>query len=294
MQASRPRVRRPISGVASLILVPLLTVLVACSASEEGDVPPTPGPASAAASDSASAAPPPRATEPPAPDAKACYRLDFDDALAPTSEARPVRCAGKHTALTYAVGRIDNVVGGHLLAVDSKRVQASVARRCPRQLQGFVGGSQEDLRLSMLRSVWFTPTVEQSDAGADWVRCDVIAVAGPDRLAALGAGRLSGVLASPQGLERFAMCGTAAPDDPEFERVLCRTSHSWRAVSVVDLPNGRYPGVERVREQGQAPCQDAGREAASDPLDFKWGYEFPTEDQWRSGQTFGRCWAPDR
>ena len=37
----------------------------------------------------------------------------------------------------------------------------------------------------MLRAVWFTPTVAQSDRGADWFRCDVIAVAGTEKLAPL-------------------------------------------------------------------------------------------------------------
>ena len=34
-------------------------------------------------------------------------------------------------------------------------------------LASFLGGTVDDLRLSMLRAVWFTPTVEESDAGAD-------------------------------------------------------------------------------------------------------------------------------
>ena len=28
----------------------------------------------------------------------------------------------------------------------------------------------------MLRTVWFTPSVEESDAGANWYRCDVVAL----------------------------------------------------------------------------------------------------------------------
>ena len=62
---------------------------------------------------------------------------------------------------------------------------------------------------------------------------------------------------------------------------------------VVDLPDGPYPGEAAAREAGQGLCEDAGRERASDALDFQWGYEWPTADQWLAGQTFGRCWAPD-
>ena len=89
------------------------------------------------------------------------------------------------------------------------------------------------------------------------------------------------------------MCGTAAPDAADFERVACARTHSWRAESVVELADGDYPGEAAAREAGQAPCEDAGRAVAADPLDFEWGYEWPDAEQWRSGQTYGRCWVPD-
>ena len=38
---------------------------------------------------------------------------------------------------------------------------------------------------------------------------------------------------------------------------------------------------------------EAARAIASDALDYEWGYEWPTKEQWQAGQTFGRCWAPD-
>jgi hypothetical protein len=236
---------------------------------------------------------PPTASAPPdGPDAGACYRLGFKQAVAPTTTRRPVACDTTHTTETYDVGRLDTLVGGHLLAVDSQRVQAQIRRACPAALSRFVGGTPADLRLSMVRPLWFTPTVEESDQGADWYRCDAVVVAGDQALAPLTAS-LEGALATPRGRAAFAMCGTAAPDDPDFERVLCSSAHSWRAVSVVAFEPGAYPGEEVVQERGQTPCEDAGATAAEDPLDFQWGYEWPTAEQWEMGQTFGRCWAPD-
>ncbi len=156
---------------------------------------------------------------------------------------------------------------------------------------GVRGRLPDDLRLSMLRAVWFTPTVEQSDTGAEWYRCDVTAVGSEGQLATLGGG-LRGVLDRPDGAT-YGMCGTAAPDASSFERVVCSREHSWRAVAVVDLGDGDYPGEGPAREAGQTLCEDAGRSAADDPLDFAWGYEWPTQEQWTTGQTYGRCWAPD-
>ncbi|WP_460715359.1 septum formation family protein [Nocardioides dilutus] len=237
-------------------------------------------------------APPIAAPPPPRPKRLECRRLSFDEALAPTDSDRIVSCKAPHTGQTYAVGQLRTVVAGHLVAVDSDRVQDQVAKACPRRLAAFLGTTDAALRLTMLRAVWFTPSLEQSDAGANWYRCDVVAVAGDDQLARVR-GSLENALADPAGLDTYGMCGTAAPDDPDFERVLCREDHSWRAIRAVDLPGKAYPGEKRVRAAGQEPCEDAGREVAQDALDYEWGYEWPTAEQWAAGQDYGRCWAPD-
>ncbi|WP_244929137.1 septum formation family protein [Nocardioides sp. W7] len=266
-----------------LIAAAAAALLAGCAGDGQSPAGPPPSPTPAVL---------PTATEAPLPPDGACYRLRYAEALAPTNDREPVDCAGRHLSQTFAVGRLDTVVDGHLLAVDSVRVREQVARRCPAALGDFLGGSEEDRRLSMLRAVWFTPTVEASDSGAGWYRCDVIALAGAERLAPV-TGTLADVLGRAEGRDRWGMCGTAAPDAPDFARVACSAEHSWRAVSVVDLPPGAYPGAADVREAGQAPCEDAGRDAADDPLDYRWGYEWPTAEQWQAGQTYGRCWAPD-
>ncbi len=93
--------------------------------------------------------------------------------------------------------------------------------------------------------------------------------------------------------DRYAICGTAAPDDADFERVICGAEHSWRAIQVVPYEPGKYPGEAFVKDRLESPCEDAGLDAADDPLDYQWGYEYPTEEQWDMGQTWGLCWVPD-
>jgi hypothetical protein len=235
---------------------------------------------------------------PPAPPAVgACYRLSYDEAIAPTSADGPVSCDKGHTSQTFAVGQLDLVVNGHLLAVDSDEVREQVAKRCPGQLAAYVGATTEQLRLSLLRPVWFTPTIEQADAGATWYRCDVIAVTGDKTVAKIDRD-ISGALKKPDGRTEFGMCGTARPGTEAFSRVLCRDDHSWKAISVVDLAgkskDGSYPGPKVVKDAGEnGTCADAARAIASDALDYEWGYEWPTKDQWDAGQTYGRCWSPD-
>jgi hypothetical protein len=248
--------------------------------------------------DSGSKAPEPAATqatapEPPAPPpVGACYDLTFDAAVAPTTDVEPTPCDQPHTSETVAVGTIDAVVDGHLLAVDSEHVQAQVASACPQQLIKYLGGTPRNLRLSLIRPTWYTPTVAQSDQGADWYRCDAVVLAGAKELAKVR-GSLKGALKRPQPRPQHAMCGTAAPDAKNFQRVPCSAKHSWRAIDVVTFPEGKYPGLKKVRSAGRSQCEDAGAEVAEDPLDFQWGYEWPTKEQWATGQNYGRCWAPD-
>lgn len=277
-------------------LVPLVLagalLLAGCSDGAEPETPrrSTSESASGAASQPGSVTPTRSAVATP-PD-RACYRLDFAEAVSPTVEVASSPCSGPHTSMTFAVGALDVVVDGHLLAVDSARVRRQVARTCPERFAAFVGGTTQDQRLSMLKPVWFTPTVEESDAGASWYRCDVVALAAEERLAPLS-GRLQGVLGRADGRDRYGMCGTAEPGTPRFRRVICSASHTWRAIATVPFEQARYPGVAVVRAAGEEPCRDAGAGASGGRLDYTWGYEWPTAAQWRAGQRYGLCWAPD-
>ncbi|WP_121256593.1 septum formation family protein [Nocardioides ferulae] len=279
--ARRTRPARTLAAVATAL------ALAGCSGGDDGAGAGDPASSSALAGDPAPVPEPPAPPEP-----GACYRLGFDEALAPTTSSTPVGCSRPHSAETYAVGELDSVVDGHLLAVDSDHVQEQVAGRCPERLPRFLGGSQDQLRLTMLRAVWFTPTVEESDAGADWFRCDVIAVATDGRLARLTE-PARGLLADPERRAAYGMCATAEPGTSDFRRVICSAEHAWRAVATVPFEDESYPGPDEASARGETPCEDAGRAAAEDPLDFRWGYEWPTAEQWAAGQTWGLCWVPD-
>ncbi len=291
-------------GRAAVAASALVLTLAGCSGSGVGTSPPTESPAdpparspagsslASSAAPTSTPAPTPTAAEAPRPKVGACHRLDFDAAVAPTAGLDAVSCSKAHTAETYDVGTVASLADGHLLAVDSDQVQQQVATSCPAALPEALGGTLEDVRLSMLRAVWFTPTVEESDAGADWYRCDVVALAGAEQLTRTR-GSLEGVLNDAGRRDTYAMCGTAGPDEADFERVPCSAVHSWRAFSVIDLPPGTYPGRSAVADAGAAPCKDAAAGVAADPLDYAWAYEGPDPDQWAAGQTFIRCWTPD-
>jgi hypothetical protein len=273
------RVRRVLVPIAALVAVAALAATASCS----GD-----GPKAAPTSPSSRTS-----TAPPAaPPARACYDLDFDEAARPTSSARPVACGATHTTLTIHVGRIRPVVDGHLLAVDSDTVQAQIAKRCRTRYAAFVGGSTETQRLSRLTVVWFSPTLEQSDQGALWFRCDLVALAGHDRLAPLPR-RARGLLGGSDALDRWGTCGTTSPASDRFQRVICSQRHAWRARATIALPHGSAYLGKRAGRVADSACHDIDARLAKDILRLKWSFEWPTRHQWDAGQRYGYCWTPD-
>lgn len=235
---------------------------------------------------------PAKAAEPP--DVGSCYRISYDDALAPTSTHKAVDCNGPHSSQTYYVGQLDLVVDGHLLAVDSDRAYNQLTAACQRRFAAYVGGSVEARRLSMLVGFGFSPTLEQSERGHSWFRCDVVAQATPGRLARLK-GQLDGVLDSAAGRSRWGRCATAEPGTDDSEHIVCSRNNSWRAVATAEVAAGDddgWPGLKAAKRAGRA-CEDKVRVVADSPFNFEWGYEWPTQEQWEAGQHYGFCWTPN-
>ena len=277
-----------------VLVATLATLLVGCTpAAEDRADDPAAGEETSMAPTATTAAPVEATPPPPAPRAGSCYRLTLRQAARPTNDNPAIPCGRKHTARTIHVGSLDLVVDGHSLAVDSARAQRQLRETCPGELDRFLGGDPERRALSRFQVVWFSPSLEESDLGSDWFRCDVIALGRGSRLLPLPPdGRLRGVLDSPAALSTFGLCGTAQPGADDFERVACALPHSWVAVSTIAIGGDRYPGVTAVREAGEETCADRVRAANEFVLEYRYGWEWPTAEQWRAGQRYGICWAP--
>lgn len=277
------RLRPVVPAIAGIVAAAAL-LLAGCagSGSSGPDAGPTPVLHSPNASPTETITPKPK----PPPVVHSCYRMAYDEALAPTSDKRPVPCTQTHTAVTFYVGTFDKHV-----PVDGTQVHRLESTVCPRRFATYAGGTVDDRRLSMLRAVWFTPTVAQASKGAHWFECAAIALRGDQTLALLS-GPVQGVLTHPVSRDHYALCGTAQPGTAGFQQRICAAPHTWKALRTVVFTAGRYPGEAHVRSAGQAPCKDAGRAVASNPLDYQWSYQWPDLQQWKAGQTYGVCWAP--
>lgn len=221
-----------------------------------------------------------------------CHRLTWDEVLTPVVPAKKrVACSRKPTAVTFHVGRIKRDADGSPLAVDSPAVQKQVARVCPERLQKHLGGTTDLMRRSLVTAVWFTPTLEQEEAGADWFRCDLVAPL-TDRTLLVLQTPLRGLLDDPQRRERYALCATGEPGKKSFRRTTCRGTPVWRAVSTVDIGGKDYPGARAIGSRMDDACSDVATDRATNPLDVQWSQEGPTRKQWKAGRRYGICWVP--
>lgn len=282
----------PLSRLAATLVL-AGAALAGCTSGGSDDAGGAPSPSASAPS--SAAAPSPTATpSPPAPRDEACYRLSLEQLTKPTNASPAGSCADKHDAQTIYVGTLDDVVDGHAVTVDSRTVQRQLATVCPRRLAAYLGGDRQTLDLSRFHVVWFSPTLAQSDRGADWFRCDVIAFGRGDTLFRLPPpAKLRGALGRPGALASYGLCGTAAPGAKDFERVICAQRHSWQAFSTIALAGGRrYPGVAAVRDRGDDTCKAQAQARAGNSLKYEYGWEWPTRKQWTHGQHYGYCWMP--
>ena len=268
--------------LARAVAVVAAVLLTAGCTSSGSDDPPAASPSPA---ESTATAPP--EPEQPRPKTGQCHRLSPRTAVAPTHPARPVACRRNHTAQTFFVGTLDLSPGGTPVSIDAPEVQRQMAATCPKRLLRHLKITPKELRLTMARAIWFTPTVEDAAAGADWFRCDLVVVAAPDVLM-----RLPRRTAGSGDLPGFAMCATAEPGTKQFRRVACARKHAWTAIATVDLPGKALPNPQAASARMEPACRDAAREHADDPLAFRWSEERPTKQQWRAGQRYGICWVP--
>ncbi|MGI9156384.1 MAG: septum formation family protein [Marmoricola sp.] len=273
-----------------LLLAALLTGCGGGAGRAKAEAPASSGTATPSATSTATPSATPT-TRPRVPKVADCYRLDLKAATSPTSGSGPVSCKARHTAVTVFVGRIDPVVDGHLLAVDAKEVQDQIATTCPTKVPGWVGGARQDQRLSRFTAIWFSPTLAESDAGADWFRCDVVAIGAAGQLASLP-GTVKGSLSSSSALDAFGTCGTSAPSEKGFEQVICARPHTWRAATLIDIPqDAKYLGPN-MQATGDNACKAEAQQRATDPLVYTWSFQWPTRDEWNAGRRYGLCWVP--
>ena len=238
---------------------------------------------------------PPEPEPPPAPKTGECRDLDAGDIGRFSNGAAPQACGKPHTAYTYEVGELPESVAFAGVDIGNDAVQEAAAGACQAAYADFVGGDTATRALARLTPTYFLPRQRGFDAGAHWVRCDVVALATDDSLAPLPA-KLAGFLDRDDALDDYGVCSDGDPSSSGSALVMCSEPHTYRALDALRLggPQTDYPGTATARDDGQQACEDLVKESLGVDGGFTYAWTYPSAQDWNNGQRFGYCWSKSR
>jgi hypothetical protein len=227
---------------------------------------------------------------PPAPDVGECRDLSYSDISLYSNESKPQPCSKPHTGYTFAVEQLPDDVAFGGVNIENDAVQGAAADACQEAYIAYIGGGTADRALTRLTVTYFVPKQAGFDAGAHWVRCDIVALQSDDSLGELPA-KLEGFLDSGQTGD-YDVCSRGDPAETGSMLVMCTQDHTYRAVAALRLgdSNAPYPGEQATLVQGKHDCKQAIADllGASGGFTFSWTY--PSASDWSAGQRFGYCW----
>ena len=207
-----------------------------------------------------------------APEVGRCYRLSPAQSLAPVTSRSRVSCDNKHTTVVAHVGYVKKAVSARTALAKRRAIGK---RMCEPAYRKLAGGTVADRATSLLTWTMFTPSQDQIERGARWVRCDVLARSG-DQLVSLPDAKPLLEKGVPESLR---VCQTETGAD-----VSCSRSHVFRVEAVYAASGDVYPDAARYTAAARTRCKELmGKDG---------GYwQPPSQAGWKSGDRFIRCLA---
>ena len=286
--------RQPRSAaVRAALLLASLALLAGCSNDPLSSPPesPTTSSTTPGATDPTS----PTAQDSPTPPAAApvtatCRELDYSAISHYSNTTATSPCNKRHTAYTFAVETIPPGVSVAGVSIGNKSIQDAASSACNTAFTRFIGGDPASRALSRLSVTYFLPEQHEFNAGAHWVRCDVVALKTANSLATLP-DNLNGFLSNAKALDDFGVCSDGVPGASGSALVICSEPHTYRALAALRLgtETDPYPGVAVAGTEGQKRCSSYLADTLGD-TGYTYGWTYPTAADWGTGQRFGYCW----
>ena len=229
-----------------------------------------------------------------------CRDLTRAQVDAGRTDAPPVDCSGPHRTETFAVGTVPASFPGPATASVRQRIDA-VEQACTRERMDAYLGLQADFP-NRFEAIGAFPSPAQWDAGARWVRCDLVL------REALGFGRWRGpapalVAASDPAVFRFCTPSEryyGIPDARRLRAVACgKPASQWILVATPELGAvwSRYPGAKVIARKARAACEPlkhAYPGTIAKASERGWFYVVPTATGWARGDRDAKCFVPLR
>ncbi len=232
-------------------------------------------------------------TRDPAPPPKVgeCRALTFGAIGRYSNAGATTSCESPHTSLTFAVETLPKDIAFNGVDIGNDAVQEKASLLCRADFAGYIGGSAATRALSRLSVTYFLPTQADFDAGARWVRCDVIALQSARVLGDLPS-TVKGFNASDAALDDYGVCSRGEPGSADALLVMCNQDHDYRALTALRLgsDSAAYPGEDVVGADGQKRCDTYISDVLGLGGGYTYAWTYPSSDDWDNGQRFGFCW----
>lgn len=202
-----------------------------------------------------------------------CHALTFDEGWKSSDPDPAVSCDEPHTSITIKVAQLE--------PGDFDNVQARTRKvyvPCWRAVETFFDDGWKATQLSAYTWYWFQPTKAQMEAGASWIRCDLVLDGGTKfmPLPTTGDPQLGSL---PHGAS-VARCRLG--EKKNYLLTACSRPHAYKATHAVKHPGARYPGSRKLAEWTVKRCRAR--------LGQRFGfYSWPSPADWRAGRRYSIC-----
>jgi hypothetical protein len=200
-------------------------------------------------------------------------------AVAPsTNESPTVSCGDLHTSKVIATPLLPEA-----LTWESPETQIHLAmvKACLPAFRSILGRTERLRQRSAYEVAWFTPTQTQRDAGARWLRCDLVLYGG-STLMPIRRNAVPILPAAP--LPKSVTSCLVGPDDA-IRKTVCTKTHRYRAAGTWRVDWSYYPGHDALLRIAKNHCPSL----VSTP---RWWYAFwMDQNSWKAGDRIITCYS---
>ena len=225
------------------------------------------GPAQAVATTAAA----PRA-DIPAPEAGTCWNYTYKQASLKTYTGTPIDCAEPHTVETVITLDVPKDVAAK--GNNSPELVLWMDQRCQPEVNRYAGVAEPEVAAPGTRTwyLWYTPTMKQWKAGAQWVSCAAASVPSDEKRH----GKLVPVRGSIAGAPTLSKPIT-------FNTSYGKGTYTFRK-PMTALADERWPGSDGLQKKAAGFCEkELGHK--------KFFWYGPSETEWVQGYTAVRCYS---
>ncbi|WP_188113319.1 septum formation family protein [Nocardioides humilatus] len=206
------------------------------------------------------------------PEVGTCHDLTWEEYYAKFEPEAAIDCATRHTSLTVRVTQYESVPD------DWGQVITDDYTPCLKDAVTATGGDAAQYQMTSYSITFYRPTRAQQQAGAAWLRCDVVLRGGHETLAPIPQDVVLTGLRPPANVRKCRL-GSAA----DYELTVCTRRHKYVAYTTAHMRDDRYPGERAAKRFAGRKCNDL---IGGAPFVYEW---VPNKFYWRAGLRNAVC-----